>query len=120
MIWDEGKTGENRVARGGSWNNNAANCRSANRDRNTPDNRDNNVGFRLLNSPPLWPDGRRPRIAPLRTGVDPYPSSRSGQCPDKEGRAAASRRPGSPVRSWRRLKTQDDLNPGKERIEWKT
>ncbi|MBU2567511.1 MAG: hypothetical protein KJ967_01890 [Elusimicrobia bacterium] len=32
--------------RGGSWNNNANNCRSTNRNRNTPDNRNNNRGFR--------------------------------------------------------------------------
>lgn len=41
------KGGSNRVNRGGSWNNNARNCRSANRNRNTPDNRNNNLGFRL-------------------------------------------------------------------------
>jgi hypothetical protein len=34
--------------RGGSWNNNARNCRSANRNRNRPDNRNNNVGLRLV------------------------------------------------------------------------
>ncbi len=39
--------GSNRVKRGGSWNNNARNCRSANRNRNNPDNRNNNIGFRL-------------------------------------------------------------------------
>ncbi|USR93118.1 hypothetical protein NEA10_06215 [Phormidium yuhuli AB48] len=33
--------------RGGSWNNNPRNCRSANRNRNTPDNRNNNIGFRV-------------------------------------------------------------------------
>ena len=32
--------------RGGSWNNNANNCRSANRNRNNPGNRNNNLGFR--------------------------------------------------------------------------
>ncbi|MEO2036615.1 MAG: SUMF1/EgtB/PvdO family nonheme iron enzyme [Planctomycetaceae bacterium] len=36
--------------RGGSWNNNSDNCRSANRNRNTPDNRNNNLGFRVLRS----------------------------------------------------------------------
>ncbi|MEA2060752.1 MAG: SUMF1/EgtB/PvdO family nonheme iron enzyme [Thermodesulfobacteriota bacterium] len=43
--------GSNRVIRGGSWNNNVRNCRSANRNRNTPDNRNNNNGFRLACSP---------------------------------------------------------------------
>jgi len=39
------------VNRGGSWNNEAANCRSANRNRNNPSNRNNNNGFRVaLNS----------------------------------------------------------------------
>ncbi len=56
-------TGSNRVIRGGSWNNNAQNCRSANRNRNNPDNTNNNNGFRPVNS---WQSqevgvhGRRP------------------------------------------------------------
>jgi hypothetical protein len=54
--------GSNRVNRGGSWNNTARNCRSANRNRNDPSNRNNNLGFRLaLNSAgrllPEFPDG---------------------------------------------------------------
>jgi len=40
--------GSNRVLRGGNWNGNAQNCRSANRNRDGPENRNNNVGFRLL------------------------------------------------------------------------
>jgi Sulfatase-modifying factor enzyme 1 len=36
-----------RVVRGGSWNNNPANLRTANRNRNTTDNRNNNLGFRV-------------------------------------------------------------------------
>lgn len=36
----------NRVNRGGSWNNVAANARSANRNRNRPGNRNNNLGCR--------------------------------------------------------------------------
>jgi hypothetical protein len=36
-----------RVVRGGSWNNTPQNLRSANRNRNTPDNRNNNLGFRV-------------------------------------------------------------------------
>jgi hypothetical protein len=40
--------GSNRVLRGGSWNNNAQNVRTANRNNNTPSNRNNNIGFRVL------------------------------------------------------------------------
>jgi hypothetical protein len=36
-----------RVVRGGSWNNNPDKLRSANRNRNTTDNRNNNLGFRV-------------------------------------------------------------------------
>ena len=44
--------GANRVNRGGSWNNNAANCRAANRNSNEPGNRNNNLGFRPAPAPP--------------------------------------------------------------------
>ena len=37
--------------RGGSWNNDARNCRSANRNNNNPDNRNNNIGFRAVLAP---------------------------------------------------------------------
>ena len=43
-----GRSGSNRVLRGGSWNNNATNCRSANRNRNNPTNTNNNNGFRVV------------------------------------------------------------------------
>jgi retron-type reverse transcriptase len=36
-----------RVVRGGSWNNNPTNLRAANRNRDTTDNRNNNLGFRV-------------------------------------------------------------------------
>ena len=39
-----------RVLRGGSWNNNPRNLRSANRNRNAPENRNNNVGFRVAST----------------------------------------------------------------------
>jgi formylglycine-generating enzyme required for sulfatase activity len=39
--------------RGGSWDNDADNCRTANRNNNTPDNRNNNIGFRLVFVPQL-------------------------------------------------------------------
>ncbi len=43
--------GSNRVNRGGSWNNNGRNCRSANRNNNWPGNRNNNLGFRAVLAP---------------------------------------------------------------------
>jgi len=49
--WLGGQTGASRVSRGGSWDNDAANCRTANRNNDTPTNRNTNNGFRLaLNS----------------------------------------------------------------------
>jgi len=36
------------VLRGGSWNNNQRNARCAYRNRNNPDNFNNNVGFRVV------------------------------------------------------------------------
>ncbi len=39
--------GQNRVLRGGSWANNGRNLRSANRNHNWLDNRNDNTGFRL-------------------------------------------------------------------------
>jgi Sulfatase-modifying factor enzyme 1 len=43
-------TGSNRVLRGGSWNNTSQNLRSANRNDNGPDDRNSNVGFRLVST----------------------------------------------------------------------
>ena len=45
--------------RGGSWMNSARNCRSAYRNRNTPANRNNNLGFRLALAPPARSQNRR-------------------------------------------------------------
>ncbi|MFH1491492.1 MAG: SUMF1/EgtB/PvdO family nonheme iron enzyme [Pseudomonadota bacterium] len=50
------------MIRGGSWNNDAHNCRSAYRNNNEPDNRNNNVGFRLSSSRPRS-DAACPRIS---------------------------------------------------------
>ena len=41
-----------RLLRGGNWNNNANNCRVANRNNNNPYNSNNNNGFRLCNAEP--------------------------------------------------------------------
>ena len=51
-----------RVIRGGSWNNDPQNARSAYRNRNTPENRNNNLGFRLARA-------QRARWTPRR--IDP-------------------------------------------------
>ena len=44
------KTGSNRVIRGGGWNNNAQNLRSAYRNNYSPDDRNNDIGFRLVST----------------------------------------------------------------------
>ena len=43
---------ENKVLRGGGWNNNWNNVRVANRNNNNPDNRNNNIGFRCAGVAP--------------------------------------------------------------------
>lgn len=77
----------NRVCRGGSWNNNdPSRLRGANRNNNTPDNRNNNLGFRCAstrNLPafrPKTPSGepeqtRCPNVAPgVLVLVHPLPT----------------------------------------------
>jgi hypothetical protein len=48
--WLNAVNGSNRVNRGGGWNNNAVNCRSAKRNNDAPGNRNENVGFRLAST----------------------------------------------------------------------
>ena len=63
--------------RGGSWNNNQDNARSANRNRNNPNNRNDNIGFRVLCSSHIFlvPPGhgvcgrRAGGSGPVRTGA---------------------------------------------------
>ncbi|MBW1781292.1 MAG: SUMF1/EgtB/PvdO family nonheme iron enzyme [Deltaproteobacteria bacterium] len=43
-----GRTGSGPVLRGGAFNNNARDVRCAYRNRNNPDNRNNNIGFRVV------------------------------------------------------------------------
>ena len=42
------------MLRGGSWNNDGQNLRSANRNWNDPGNRNNNIGFRLARAQEGW------------------------------------------------------------------
>ena len=48
MISGAGHKGDNRVIRGGSWNDPAQNCRAAYRNHNHPSNRNDNLGFRFV------------------------------------------------------------------------
>ena len=64
-----GQGSPNRVIRGGSWNNTADNTRASNRNRNTPENRNNNLGFRVARAQPSRVDSRR-------TGPTALPSRR--------------------------------------------
>ena len=60
-----------RVLRGGSWNNNPRNLRSANRNRNTAGNRNNNNGFRVartLKSRNRWRHGAAGRAVSVQGG----------------------------------------------------
>jgi len=76
-------SGDNRVKRGGSWNNKPQNLRASNRNNNTPSNRNNNLGFRLLSTGGLWQNIRYftdtgavfipvQMPAPARQGVVPF------------------------------------------------
>lgn len=68
--------GANRVNRGGGWDNNARNCRSAYRNRNWPENRNNNLGFRVARS-----SADRVDSLPDGTGRFPVPLMRGRNTP---------------------------------------
>jgi hypothetical protein len=59
------------VVRGGSWNNNQDNARAAYRNRNNPDNRNNNLGFRVVCSSHIFAPllGRQGRLVRSPTGA---------------------------------------------------
>jgi len=75
------------VIRGGSWNNDAHNCRSAMRNNNWPDNRNNNVGFRLSSS-------RQRSVAVCSRMHRPHqrPDHRPGPAPAAAGQIRRARR----------------------------
>ena len=69
------------MIRGGSWNNNAQNCRAANRNNNNPDNRNNNIGFRLVLSPAQQISGCRL----LTHGQNPAPCKKGQKVDTRPG-----------------------------------
>ena len=79
-------SGSNRVKRGGSFNNDAVNMRSAERNNNTPTNRNANIGARCL-SPRHRPPPSGSRSGGPRTGIGHGPALRS------RARRDAPRRP---------------------------
>ena len=84
-------SGSNRVNRGGSWNNNARNCRAPNRNHDGPGNRNGNLGFRLLST--RRRQGARFKDRARVPAPCPGGSSRSGDTPDEHPQPAASGRP---------------------------
>jgi hypothetical protein len=86
---------ETRVLRGGSWNNNPSNLRSANRNRNAPDNRNNNNGFRLAQAA-----GRalRPAQSDVRACLGTAHASVARRCPWRPSASCRDARRNSAVR----------------------
>jgi hypothetical protein len=52
-----------RALRAGSWNNNQDNARCGNRNRNNPNNRNNNSGFRVICASHIFPHLQRRRCS---------------------------------------------------------
>jgi len=72
------------TVRGGSWNNNRMNARCAYRNRNVPDNFNNNVGFRLVSHDSEVDRPVNPVIHRMRdeaTGAGHCPPLQSQRCP---------------------------------------
>jgi hypothetical protein len=83
------------VIRGGSWNNEPRNCRPANRNRNAPENRNNNLGFRVAAAPPVrWIPRRQDRSLASPGRVD---SDRANDDPDRLVLVANANARGGPV-----------------------
>jgi hypothetical protein len=77
MFLQGGESKSRRVVRGGSWNNNnPTNFRAANRNRNQPDNRNNNLGFRCAKAlDAAWTEGLPPESLPLTGGGSVHPGA---------------------------------------------
>lgn len=82
--------GRNRVNRGGSWNDDGRNCRSAYRNANDPGNRNDNLGFRvcLARSPNDGPAAGTTLAGPLvflsavSTAANSGPEAATGSAPE--------------------------------------
>lgn len=88
-----GRTGSNRVIRGGSWNNDARNVRAAYRNWNDPGNRNDNLGFRLAGAQTWagWP-------APDPTGAASGPPGAGENQVEAGVEVAAAEAPSNPRR----------------------
>lgn len=76
LLGNRSKAGVKRVIRGGSWNNNGRNCRSAYRNRNEPDERNNNLGLRLVLAQHTVGMGVNDQIVIRFCGSDPQAKSK--------------------------------------------
>jgi hypothetical protein len=80
-----GQTQTARVVRGGAFNNNERNVRAANRNDNDPDNRNNNIGFRVVVSRSSFAGSVRRmnvlRIEAKNGGVCSWPRAARGAGP---------------------------------------
>ena len=115
VAWRRAK-GSNRVNRGGSWNNNGRNCRSANRNRNTPDNRNNNLGFRLAATPP-GPSWKAAPAEPARlpSSGGELREANLKQAPPDVGRATTGQSPGPKASGGANRARRGGVNPPEER-----
>ena len=101
---------ESRVLRGGSWNNNQENARADYRNNNRPDDRNNNIGFRVVCSSHIQPSPFESPTGPAGQG---WPDAAGGCWMARAGpvRAPESRRRAHSKGAGRRLGQQLRLTP---------
>ena len=106
---------ESRVLRGGSWNNNQENARADYRNNNRPDDRNNNIGFRVVCSSHIQPSPFESPTGPAGQG---WPDAAGGCWMARAGpvRALESRRRAHSKGAGRRLGQQLRLTPRRLRF----